>query len=242
MVNNVFNLEGTARHHIYLSLIFIFLGFPVAGFAYLSCIFLFYWDEFKVEFLDYDEFLEDCMEAFEFDVSPHLYVAREWETTVHKHYTQPGRSFPQELYNQADASDPSTDYQQGELMDAFDHPEMFGVWYVAEFLQDEWQTLAEHEIEPTVQHTEEDLEWYYLYYQGERKIDIAQNNNKHLLRDLHYLWHPVINKTGTLQKLSIKSHQSLNSDLTRFLWSTPDDFRPFRSELRNRVRKHRSTK
>jgi hypothetical protein len=232
MVNNIFNLEGTARHHLYLSFLFFLIGFPVIGFAYLILIFLFYWDEFKVEFLDYDEYLEDCMEAFEFDVTPHLAAAREWETLVTGHYSQPGRSFPQELYHQQDASDPSTDYQQGQLLDAFDHPEMFGVWHVAELLQEEWQSLAEHDVEPTAQHTNEDLEIFYAHYNDHRKIDIAENNNKHLLKDAYYIPYAVFNKAAASQKYCLKPKRSASNDLTQFLWTTPDDFRSPLSERR----------
>lgn len=84
--------------------------------TYWSACFLFFWDEFKIDFLDYDEFMEDCLEMFEIDLDHHLEMANAWHTLVSDHYSQPGRSFPADMTGQQSPYDRFADFDGGRRM------------------------------------------------------------------------------------------------------------------------------
>jgi len=74
---------------------------------------------------------------------------------------------------------------------------------MSEWLQEEWDFLAETEIEPTCQQSMDDLEAFYLFYSEDQKIDLAQNNNKHWLFERDYISHPIVGHGRTSQLLSM---------------------------------------
>ena len=91
--------------------------------------------------------------------------------------------------------DPSADFDEGRLINLFDHPDAYPLYLAAEWLQDEWEWVSHTEVEPTCQYTMEDLELFYFHYDRSRKTDLEEENkNKHLLYTRDLLSVPVFSK------------------------------------------------
>jgi hypothetical protein len=238
MPNNIFNLEAQARYALYVPLLMIiFAGWQSFALVWWMTFFLFFWDEFKVEFLDYEEFYEDCMEMFNltFIEIPGLYFTHKM---INKYYAD--KQYPEGLIQTADPYDSTSDYAQGQKFRAMDHPEWtVGGDFVLDWINNEWKHHTDVDVNNGCDLEMDDLEQYYLFLQINRPEDVAHNGNKLSLIHRQFHFSGPISLRGPSNQLAAVSAESRNSLEFHQISRRTDDFR-YRYWKKNAQRKKKT--
>lgn len=110
----ILDAPAPLRFHLYFFFILYFvLGFPLIAGLWFATYYLFFWDEFKFDYLDYNEFLDDCLEMFRLSMDD---IERGYRFTLMLKTHYAGKPVPEELILRA-APGTSYDYEDNQFMD-----------------------------------------------------------------------------------------------------------------------------